>query len=95
MLSKFARLVRQVVTSINVISAVIVPSLARAKWLQQRQAELLPVPYFHVFFTVPEQITALALQNKQFIYSILFEAVLQTLLKIARLSYGSRHRVNR
>lgn len=58
-------------------------SLARAKWLQQRQAELLPVPYFHVVFTVPEQIAALALQNKRVIYNILFQAVSQTLLKIA------------
>ena len=38
--------------------------LARAKWLEKRKAELLPVEYFHVAFTVPEQIAALAFQNK-------------------------------
>ena len=57
--------------------------LARAKWLEQRQSELLPVAYFHVVFTVPEQIAPLALQNKRAIYNILFAAVSQTLLTIA------------
>jgi predicted Zn-ribbon and HTH transcriptional regulator len=39
-------------------------SLARARWLQDRQAELLPTQYFHVVFTLPEQIAAIAYQNK-------------------------------
>jgi hypothetical protein len=38
-------------------------SLARAQWLEDRQAELLPVEYFHVIFTVPEEIAAIAYQN--------------------------------
>ena len=58
-------------------------AMARAKWLADRQAELLPVPYFHVVFTLPLQIGALALQNARLIYSILFRAVSETLLTIA------------
>ena len=56
---------------------------ARQKWLQQRKAELLPVPYFHVVFTLPEQVAALALQNQKIIYDILFRTAAQALLTIA------------
>jgi len=56
---------------------------ARARWLEQRQAELLPVPYFHVVFTLPQQIGHLALQNARIIYNILFRAAAQTLLETA------------
>jgi len=56
---------------------------ARAKWLSAREAELLPVPYFHVVFTLPEKIGALALQNPREIYRILFRAASETLLTIA------------
>jgi Putative transposase/Transposase zinc-binding domain len=58
--------------------------LGCAHWLQQRTAELLPVPYFHVVFTVPEQIAAIAFYNKEVVYHILFRTVAQTLLTIAR-----------
>ncbi len=58
-------------------------SLARARWLQDRQAELLPVEYFHVVFTVPEEIAALAYQNKKVVYGLLFRAVAETLRSIA------------
>ncbi|HZL57206.1 MAG TPA: IS91 family transposase [Bryobacteraceae bacterium] len=58
-------------------------AIARAKWLEDRQAELLPVPYFHVVFTLPQQIGALALQNAREIYRILFRAASETLLTIA------------
>jgi hypothetical protein len=58
--------------------------LARAHWLQQRTAELLPVPYFHVVFTVPEQIAEIAFYNKPVVYQILFRTVAATLLTIAR-----------
>jgi hypothetical protein len=58
---------------------------ARAKWLAEREAELLPVKeYFHVVFTLPQQIADLALQNARRIYSILFHAAAETLLTIAR-----------
>jgi hypothetical protein len=56
---------------------------SRAKWLADRQAELLPVPYFHVVFTLPQQIGGLALQNAREIYGILFRAASETLLTIA------------
>jgi hypothetical protein len=55
----------------------------RAKWLAAREAELLPVPYFHVVFTLPQQIGRLALQNAREIYNILFRAASETLLTIA------------
>ena len=58
-------------------------SLARAQWLQDRQAELLPVEYFHVVFTVPEEIAALTYQNKEVVYGILFRATAETLRTIA------------
>jgi hypothetical protein len=57
--------------------------MARAKWLAAREAELLPVPYFHVVFTLPQQIGGLALQNAREIYRILFRAASETLLTIA------------
>ena len=56
---------------------------ARAKWLTARETELLPVPYFHVVFTLPQQIGGLALQNPLEIYNILFRAAAETLLTIA------------
>jgi hypothetical protein len=58
--------------------------LARERWIQQRLAELLPVEYFHVVFTVPEQIAAIAFYNKVVVYQILFRTVAATLLTIAR-----------
>jgi len=57
--------------------------LRSAKWLEDRAAELLPVPYFHVVFTVPEQVAALALGNKKRVYGILFQAASQTLKEIS------------
>ena len=57
--------------------------LDRARWLQQRQAELLPVEYFHVVFTLPEALNGIALQNKTTVYGILFRAAAETLLTIA------------
>jgi Putative transposase/Transposase zinc-binding domain len=58
-------------------------SLAKAKWLQARQAELLPVEYFHVVFTLPDMIAPVALQNKRIVYGILFRAASETLRTIA------------
>jgi hypothetical protein len=54
-----------------------------AQWLDARAKEVLPAPYFHVVFTVPEPIAALALGNKKLLYGILFRAAAQTLLEIA------------
>ena len=58
-------------------------SLARAEWIQRRQAELLDCEYFHVVFTVPEEIAAIAYQNKEVVYGILFRATAETLRTIA------------
>jgi hypothetical protein len=52
-------------------------------WLAARQAELLPVAYFHVVFTLPAEIAAIAFQNKAIVYAILFKAAAQTLRMIA------------
>jgi len=56
---------------------------ARAQWLEQRSAELLPVEYFHVVFTLPHEIGPLALQNRRRIYGMLFQAAAESLLTIA------------
>src|SRR6266550_205184 len=56
---------------------------AREKWLQQRQSELLPSEYFHVVFTLPEPIAAIAFYNKELVYDLLFAATAETLLTIA------------
>ena len=58
-------------------------SLARAQWLEARRAELLETEYFHVVFTVPQEIAALAYQNKRVVYNILFRATAETLRTIA------------
>jgi Putative transposase/Transposase zinc-binding domain len=58
-------------------------SLARAQWLQDRQAELLNTEYFHVVFTLPELIATIAYQNKKELYGILFHAAAETLRIIA------------
>jgi hypothetical protein len=57
--------------------------LARAQWLADRQAELLPVAYFHLVFTVPAPLAAIALQNKAVVYDILFKAAAETVRIIA------------
>ena len=57
---------------------------ARAKWLAARSAELLPVPYFHIVFTLPHELSALVLQNKRLIYDLLFRTSAASLLELAR-----------
>jgi hypothetical protein len=56
---------------------------ARNKWLAARSDELLRVNYFHVVFTLPHELSALALQNKRAIYDLLFQASAATLLEVA------------
>lgn len=56
---------------------------AAQKWLDARQADLLPVEYYHVVFTLPEPISAIAYTNKIQIYRLLFEVAAETLLTIA------------
>jgi len=57
--------------------------LARAEWLEARQAELLPVPYCHVVFTLPPLAAEIAFQNKRAVYAILFRAAAETMHDIA------------
>lgn len=54
-------------------------SFKAAQWLEARQAELLPVSYFHVVFTLPHAVNNLVLYNKKILYNLLFEAVWETL----------------
>ncbi len=58
-------------------------SQARDDWLAARQAELLPVPYFHVVFTLPAPVAEIAFQNKETVYAILFRTAAETLRTIA------------
>jgi hypothetical protein len=55
---------------------------AAQRWLQERQADLLPVEYFHVVFTVPAPIADIAYYNKRVVYGLLFDVAAQTLLTI-------------
>jgi hypothetical protein len=57
--------------------------LDRQRWLEQRCGELLPVPYFHVVFTVPEELNVLALANPKWFYDLLFDSASKALLEIA------------
>jgi len=56
---------------------------ARAEWLAVREADLLPVPYFHVVFTLPAQVAAIAFQNKAVVYAILFKAAAEAMTTLA------------
>jgi hypothetical protein len=56
---------------------------AAREWLAEREAELLPVPYFHLVVTLPARIADIAYQNKTVIYDLLFKASSETMLRIA------------
>ena len=57
--------------------------VAAREWMEEREAELLPVPYFHIVFTLPAAIGDIAYQNKRVIYDLLFKASAETMLTIA------------
>jgi hypothetical protein len=63
-------------------------TLKKAQWVEDRTAELLPVPYFHNVFTLPHELNPIALCNKKTVYSILFRAVSETLLDFGRNNLG-------
>ena len=65
----------------------------RAEWFEKRQQDLLPVDYFHVVFTLPDELGSLALQNKALIYNLLFRATSETLLEIAASWKGLRAKI--
>jgi hypothetical protein len=54
--------------------------LARTEWIEDREAEILPVLYFHMVFTVPDQVAVIAYQNKAVVYATLFRAAAETLI---------------
>lgn len=58
-------------------------AIAAKEWLADREAELLPVPYYHVVFTLPAAIGDIAYQNKAVVYDLLFKAAAETLITIA------------
>ena len=58
-------------------------AIAAKQWLADREAELLPVPYYHVVFTLPAAIGDIAYQNKAVVYDILFKTAAETLITIA------------
>jgi hypothetical protein len=59
-------------------------TLAKERWVTARRAELLPVEYFHVVFTLPEEIARIAFYNQAVVYGVFFRAASETLLTIAR-----------
>jgi len=58
-------------------------ALAKERWIDARSEDLLPVPYFHVVFTLPEELQLVVLQNQKHLYNLLFQAVSQTLQELA------------
>ncbi len=63
---------------------------ARAEWLAARQAELLPVPYFHVVFTLPPAAAEIAFQNKQTVYGLQMRAAAEALMTLAAERLGAK-----
>ena len=59
-------------------------TLAKERWLSQRRAELLPVPYFHLVFTVPHEINALVQGNPRALYALLFQSASDTLTEFGK-----------
>lgn len=59
-------------------------ALDKEQWLEARQADLLPIPYFHVVFTLPETLRPVALQHQAVVYDLLFQAASQTLMQLTR-----------
>jgi len=63
-------------------------TLKKAQWVQDRKAEVLPVPYFHNVFTLPHELNPIALCNRKAVFSILFKAVSETLLQFGSNNLG-------
>ena len=58
-------------------------ALAKERWLMARQEELLPVPYFHVVYTLPSELDEIVLQNQVLMYNLLFKASQETIRELA------------
>ncbi len=61
-------------------------TLAKERWIDARREDLLPVSYFHVVFTVPEELNVLIMQNQKVLYTLLFDSVAQTLAELVAVS---------
>jgi hypothetical protein len=62
--------------------------LKKEKWVEARGKELLPIEYFHVVFTMPDELNPLALRNREVVYNILFKAASETLTELAKKRLG-------
>jgi hypothetical protein len=62
--------------------------LRKEKWVEARGKELLPIEYFHVVFTLPDELNPLALRNREVVYNILFRAASETLVELAKRRLG-------
>jgi len=60
----------------------------QAKWVEEREKELLPLPYFHVVFTLPHELNSLIIKNREEYLNILFKAVSETLLQISKTKFN-------
>jgi Putative transposase/Transposase zinc-binding domain len=65
-------------------------TLTKEQWVEDRQRELLPVPYFHTVFTLPHELNPLVLSNKRLLLGLLFTAASQTLLQFGRQNLGGQ-----
>jgi hypothetical protein len=65
-------------------------ALTKAKWLEDRKSELLPVGYFHTVFTIPHELNPIALRNKKTVYKILFKAASDTLMEFGKNNLGGQ-----
>jgi hypothetical protein len=65
-------------------------SLTKARWLQDRKSELLPVEYFHDVFTLPHELNPLILCNKKVLFDILFKSVSETILQFGKNNIGGK-----
>jgi hypothetical protein len=64
------------------------PHVPPERWLEKRQSELLPTPYFHIVFTLPHELNLITLKNKSVMLNLLFKAVSETLIKFGRKELG-------
>ena len=59
-------------------------ALTKERWILDREADLLPVPYFHVVFTLPEELNRLVIRNRELLFNLLFSASAETLRILAK-----------
>src|SRR5512146_286013 len=58
--------------------------LKKERWIEDREKDLLPIPYFHVVFTIPDLLNPLVLRNQEVLYGALFKAVSETLTELSQ-----------